>query len=331
MGQATVFLLSCIGALIPALIYISIIYWVDRYEKEPLWLLGAAFLWGAVPSIIISFIFNTVLSIPIYALAQDSADAIAAALIAPPVEETMKGLAVLGILFFRRSEIDSLLDGIIYGAVIGMGFAVVENVYYFLNVFAEGGVEAWSLNIFLRAVVFGLNHSLFTAVTGLGVAFARMNPTSQLRFVTPVLGWMGAMFLHFVHNLTVSFGNLVCLVALASDWGGVWLMLAIMIWALIQERRWIREYLAEEVNLGFLTADQFNVACSGRKRTSRHFHQLSQSGLAGYRNSVSLYHRCSELAYKKHHLQLYHDEKTAVEIQSLRQQIVEMAASHINV
>ena len=180
MSTPLVFVLSCIGALIPAVFYINIIYFIDRYEKEPLWLLGAAFVWGAVPSVIISFIFNSLLSIPLYQLAGSNSELWAASAIAPPVEETVKGILVLAILFFRRSEIDSLLDGIIYGAVVGMGFAVVENVYYFMNVYAEGGLEAWSVNMFMRGVVFGLNHSLFTAVTGLGVAYAFHRETEPM-------------------------------------------------------------------------------------------------------------------------------------------------------
>ena len=50
-----IFILSVIAAIIPTVFYIIIIYWVDRYEKEPWWLLSAAFLWGAIPSIIAAF------------------------------------------------------------------------------------------------------------------------------------------------------------------------------------------------------------------------------------------------------------------------------------
>jgi protease PrsW len=113
---------SILAAAVPTLFFVALIYWVDRYEKEPLWLLGATFLWGAIPSIIIAFIFNTVLSIPVYLLVSGPAgDALAGSLIAPPVEETVKGLAILGILLLWRHEIDSVLDGIIYGAMVGNG------------------------------------------------------------------------------------------------------------------------------------------------------------------------------------------------------------------
>ena len=233
MTSPTVLILSIIAAAIPALIYIILIYWVDRYEKEPWWLLTAAFLWGAVPSIIIAFIANSVLSIPFYLLAgQTTGDALAASLIAPPVEESIKGLAVLGIFWFWRHEIDSPLDGIIYGAMVGMGFAMIENIYYFVTVYNEGGVEAWGMNVFLRGIIFGLNHALFTSMTGLGIALARMSTNSVTRIGAPIAGWLAAIFLHFLHNAAVSNSSALCLLAFVSDWGGVMLVLVIMIWAL---------------------------------------------------------------------------------------------------
>ncbi|MCP5098911.1 MAG: PrsW family intramembrane metalloprotease [Chloroflexi bacterium] len=322
MSSTTVLILSIIFAIIPTVGYILVIYWVDRYEKEPIGLLISAFLWGAIPSIIIAFIFNSFLSIPVYLVAGDGVgEAIAASFIAPPVEETIKGLAVLGIFIFWRHEIDSILDGIIYGAIVGMGFAMVENVYYFVNVFNEGGVEAWSVNIFLRAIIFGLNHALFTSMAGLGIAVARMTTNKGLKFFAPVAGWMMAMFLHFVHNATVSFGNLLCLVALISDWGGVLLTFGIMVWAVIQERQWIRTYLADEVSIGTLTEAQYAVACSGRKRARYNLNRLFSEGIGAYRQSARFFHRCSELAYKKHHFSLFQDDKTAELAQDLRSEI----------
>ncbi len=329
MSSATVLILSIIAATIPTFLYFTLIYWVDRYEKEPLWLLLSAFLWGAIPSIIIAFLFNSVLSIPIYLLAGEATgEGLAASLIAPPVEESIKGIALLGILFFWRHEIDSVLDGIIYGAMVGMGFAMVENVYYFINVFNESGTEAWQVNIIMRAVIFGLNHSLFTSMTGLGIAIARMTKNQALKWIAPVAGWMMAMFLHFIHNATVSVGNLLCLVALTSDWGGVWIMLAIMIWALVQERQWLRQYLTDEVALGTLNVDQYKTACSGRKRFWFNINQLLENGPAAYFRSVRFFHRCSELAYKKHHLTLFeNDEKSKQLAEKLREEIVDLGGN----
>lgn len=299
---AGIVLVSVVAAVLPTLFYAGLIYWVDRYEKEPVWLLSAAFVWGAVPSIIFAFLINTVASLgPYMLLDSSSAELISASFIAPPVEETLKGVALLGIVLFARQEIDSPLDGIIYGAMVGMGFAMVENVYYFLNVYAEGGTEAWTINIFLRAVVFGLNHALFSSVTGLGLAVGYLARDRVVRYGAPLAGWIAAMFLHFVHNLSASLGGVLCLIALFSDYGGIFLIFLIIIWALVQEGRWIKEHLADEVPRGTLTAEQYAIASSSLRRLAFRFDRWSAQGYRGFRNSGRFYHKASELAYKKRH------------------------------
>jgi RsiW-degrading membrane proteinase PrsW (M82 family) len=319
-------LFSIVAAIIPTLFFVLIIYWFDHYEKEPVWLLTAAFLWGAVPSIIAAFVLNTGLGIPLYIiLGPDLADVTAATLIAPPVEETLKGLVLVGILLLWRHELDSPLDGIIYGAMVGMGFAMVENVYYFLNVYAQGGVEEWGINIFIRAFIFGLNHALFTSLAGLGIAIARLSHRRSTRFAAPVLGWMGAIFVHFVHNLTASLaaavGPLVCLVTLFNAWGGVFLIVIIIFWAIIQEHRWIKKYLAEEVEQGLLSNDHYQNAYSGLRRTAHYTDLLFHRGPSAYMNGIRFYHRCSELAYKKHHFELLQESKSEELTKSLRREI----------
>ncbi len=324
MSSTTVLILSTIAAFFPTLFYVIIIYWADRYEKEPLWLLTSAFLWGAIPSIIVAYIANSLLSIPFYWLAgQNGGDALAASLIAPPVEETIKGLAVLGIFLLWRHEIDSPLDGIIYGAMVGMGFAMIENIYYFVNTYNSGGAEAWGINILMRGILFGLNHALFTSMTGLGVALARMATNQLVRFAAPIGGWMAAMFLHFVHNAAVSTGNALCLLAFLSDWGGVALVLIIIIWALYQERRWLKEYLVEEVSNYTLTVNQYKLASSSRQRAKYNWNQLLTQGPRAYFAAVHFFRKCSELAYKKHHHMLFADEKSGELIDLLRSELRE--------
>ncbi|WP_420630763.1 PrsW family intramembrane metalloprotease [Candidatus Leptofilum sp.] len=326
MSDTAVLLLSIIAATIPTMVYVGIIYWFDRYEKEPLWLLAAAFLWGAIPAILISFVLNTALSVPLLlVLGDELGQAAAPSLIGPPVEETIKSMALVAIFIFWRSEIDSPLDGIIYGAMVGMGFAMVENVYYFVQTFNTGGVEAWGANIVLRAVVFGLNHALFSSFAGLGIAIARLATEQWIKIVLPMLGWMTAVFLHFLHNLTVTLGNGFILVALLFDWGGVLLVFGIIVWAVLQERRWLRQYLAEEVALGILTTNQFMIAGSGRKRVSYLFNMLINRGFRANRQAAHFFLQCSHLAYTKHHWQLFKDEKSAQEIAELRQELASLS------
>ena len=324
--SGTLIFLSGAAAIIPTLLYVTIIYWADRYEKEPGWLLAASFLWGAVPSIILALIFNAMGSLPFYLLGPAVGDAAGAIVIAPPVEETIKAVALIGIFMLLRHEVDSLLDGIIYGAMVGMGFAMVENFVYFLSVYQEGGVEAWRMNIFLRGIVFGLNHALFASITGLGLAVSRFATSRGLRFLAPVLGWTGAVFLHAVHNLAATFAGPLCLILPITDWGGVWLMVAIIIWALWQEKKWIRTYLKEEVALGTMTLRQYERACSGRARLSHRLNLLVERGPRAYLTATRFYRHCSELAYKKHHFTLLQDQQSDELTQQLRLKLSELSS-----
>jgi RsiW-degrading membrane proteinase PrsW (M82 family) len=318
--------LSILAAIIPALFFTGLIYWVDRYEKEPAWLLAATFLWGAVPSVLFALFFNALFSTPLFLLTDEAtAETLAASLVGPLVEESVKGVMLLAIFFWWRDEIDSPLDGIIYGAMVGMGFAVVENIFYFVTIFAEGGREAWNLNIVMRGVVFGLNHALFTSMTGLGVALARMSVNRGTRIVAPIAGWLAAVLLHAFHNLSVSFNNLVLLCAVVLvDWGGVWLTVAIIVWALYQERRWIRTYLADEVDAGLMTQAQFEMAGATLDRARYRFAVLRSSGLKGYLQAGRFLQRLSKLAYQKHHQLLFADERSGRAIEQLRGEIREL-------
>jgi protease PrsW len=324
-----IFILSVIAAVIPTLFFVSLIYWVDRYEKEPLWLLSAAFLWGAIPSIIAAFILNTLFSIPFHLiLGPDLGDAFGASFIAPFFEESLKGIALLLILFFWRHEIDSILDGIIYGAMVGMGFAMVENVYYFMNVYHADGIEAWQINIFMRAIMFGLNHALFTSMTGLGIAVSRFARNPLTKFGAPVFGWMMAMFLHFVHNAAASATAvfpIACLILPLNAWGGILITLIIIVWALLQEKRWIKKYLADEVRHGTLTAAQYEIVGSGINRFFHRLNLLSNQGAEAYFKAGRFYQLCSRLAYKKHHYTLLQEKKSHTLTAQLREEVSQLS------
>ena len=322
MSEQTALFLATAATILPALFYAGLIYWADSYEKEPWWLLGAAFVWGAIPSIVLALLFNSLLNLPLMAVLDSTRAALfGGTIVAPVVEESVKGLALLGIFFFWRTEIDSPLDGIIYGAMVGMGFAMVENLYYFATVFAQQGIESWGVNIFLRAIVFGLNHALFSSMTGLGIALARLTTKPAVKILAPLAGWSTAVFLHALHNLTVTLGGGWWFLAVFFDWAGVMLITAIIVWAVLQERRWLKIYLAEEVRLRTLTAAQYSRTFSKPAVVRHRLDGLRDMGWSGYRARGHFYRRCSELAYKKHHYALFGDVQSAALIKELRAEL----------
>ncbi len=235
------FLVSLFFAFVPTFFMAGIIYWLDRYEKEPLALLGAAFCWGAFVAAGGAFIINTVFGIGIYALtgSGDVADQATASLIAPFVEEGLKGLAVLIVFLFFRNEFDSILDGIIYASITALGFAATENVLYIYRPrLSHGGGWSglWQL-VFIRDLVVAWQHPFFTAFTGIGLAVARLHRNMLVKIIAVPLGYAFAVFAHAFHN---SFSSLVGGLegfALGSliDWFG-WFVMALFIMFMIGAR-----------------------------------------------------------------------------------------------
>ena len=147
-----------------------VIYLLDLYEREPLPILVAAFLWGAVVATALSAIGNAGWGLTVARLGgPEFAARWTAALTAPLVEETLKGCGVVLIYLIVRDEIDDVMDGFVYGAICGLGFAIVEDVFYFMAVF--GGDPAGVLQGFwLRVVASGLyGHVLYTGLVGMAI------------------------------------------------------------------------------------------------------------------------------------------------------------------
>ncbi len=238
------FLLSLLGATIPTIFLVWLIWWADRYEREPARLLIAAFVWGALPAIVLAVITELLLSMPIDETVLWGR-LTSVAVIAPVVEELIKGMALLGLLFFTRSEIDDILDGIIYGALVGAGFAMTENFFYFLG---EETLNSLQWLIVLWAGLFGWNHIFYTAIFGASVGAAAQ---LKQRWAQAVLLWLGlsiAISVHMLHNASTvlaQYNGVYLLISTLMLWSGLAVFLLIIILLLARERRIIRDYLGQ--------------------------------------------------------------------------------------
>ena len=149
---------------------VVVVYLLDLYEREPVPLLVAAFVWGAIAATTLSAIGNAGWGLAVARIGgPEFAARWTAALTAPFVEEILKGCGVVLIYLIARDEVDDVMDGFVYGAICGLGFAVVEDVFYFMAVF--GGEPAGVLQGFwLRVVAGGLyGHVLYTGIVGMAV------------------------------------------------------------------------------------------------------------------------------------------------------------------
>ena len=311
-----------------SLLFAYILFWLDRYEKEPVLLLGGVFLWGAVVAAGSAFLINTVLGIGISVFTGSAfaTDLATGSLIAPLVEETLKGLAVLGVFLVFRQEFDSVLDGIIYAGVAALGFAATENTYYIYTYgFQEGGWSGLLSLTFIRVILVGWQHPFYTAFIGIGLAMARMNRNWLAKIIAPLMGWALAMFTHAFHNTIASilngFEGLV--IGVLFDWTGWLFMFCVIIWATWSDQQNLKKYLAAEVQAGTITPALFHTASSAWLQM---FARMAAIFSGRYFKTARFYQVCGEYAHKQRQYARMGDEggNQAI-IQQLRTELARLA------
>jgi RsiW-degrading membrane proteinase PrsW (M82 family) len=320
-------LVSIFFGFVPMFLFAGFINWLDRYEKEPKALLGAAFTWGVVIAGGGAYIINTVLGMGVYIMtgSPGATDFATASIIAPIVEESLKGLAVLVVFFLFRREFDSILDGIIYAGITALGFAAIENVLYiYERGYLESGWEGlWTL-VFIRVILVGWQHPFYTAFIGIGLAIARMNRNFLIKIIAVIGGFATAVFTHAFHN---TFGGLIggfegLAIGTFVDWVGWFLMLIFIIWMIVHERNILKRQLYAEVKNGLISPTQYRTAMSFAQTGAR----LNALSSGNYRATSRFYQVCGELAHKKEQLVKVGDEKGNLAIiEKLRDELTQLA------
>jgi RsiW-degrading membrane proteinase PrsW (M82 family) len=183
-----------------------IIYRFDQFEPEPASLVAVAVVWGGVIAVTFAGLANELMfSFLQHVVPAVTVDSWAASLTAPINEELYKGAGLVIMYLMARREFDGVMDGLVYGAMIGLGFQVMENVQYFMLAAAGSDGEAGSVvsMFLLRVVLSGLySHMLFTAFAGFGFAYfvTRREQTLTKRLGLLILCMALAWAAHFVWN-----------------------------------------------------------------------------------------------------------------------------------
>ena len=255
-------------AFMPAPVYLLLFLWLDRYDPEPAWALAGAFAWGGLFALVLSYFVNTIFGVVVASIAGDPAgNAMSAVISAPFVEELSKGLGVILIMIFLRREFDGVLDGIVYAGVVALGFATVENVFYYGRKYVEDGIGGVLVLAFLRGVLAPFSHSLFTSATGIGCGISRETHNKVLKVLAPVVGLFCAMTLHGMWNGIASLLDAYFFVVYFLVWIPLFLFFfGLMVAMAVREQRIVRRMLEIEVVLGFVTAEQQALASSFLKR-----------------------------------------------------------------
>jgi len=181
---------------------------VDYLEREPAILLATAFAWGGLVATSAALSGTAALhEILAKAVSPAFAAAWGPALAGPTTEEILKLLGVVIIALVAGSQINSVLDGFVYGALVGLGFQVVENIVFALHAvdLAGGGDRAGPVvaTFLLRGFLGGLwSHTLFTALAGAGVGYfvVRRTRSRWHRFGIAAACFGVAWLCHFLWN-----------------------------------------------------------------------------------------------------------------------------------
>ena len=197
----TVFL--AILCIVPLAIVVSVLLFIDRFEPEPLGMKLAALAWGGGVSIFFGIMGNEYVQYSVTEQTGDEVQGIIFSVVvgAPVVEELLKGLGVLVIVWARRTHISSAIDGLVYAGFAACGFLVVEDFTYFVRaVLTDGDLG----QMFFQRVVMGVfGHVMYTSCMGWATGWAVTRARSTAAGCGAVaLGWFTGMLLHATWNGT---------------------------------------------------------------------------------------------------------------------------------
>ncbi|MEW2550111.1 PrsW family intramembrane metalloprotease [Streptomyces sp. NPDC047002] len=199
-------------AAAPVPVLMAVFRWVDRVAPAPWRTLFFAFAWGACAAALVAIIANSFATEWLATATADphGAESLGATAIAPVVEESAKGTAVLLLFLFRRRHFTGVADGVVFAGFTATGFAFTENILYLGNAFGEDkvlgstGLASFTVaTFFVRIVLSPFAHPLFTVLTGIGFglsALAAGRHARLKRLLPPPAGLVCAMGLHALWN-----------------------------------------------------------------------------------------------------------------------------------
>jgi RsiW-degrading membrane proteinase PrsW (M82 family) len=300
-GAPDAIVIGAVLAALPVGPLVACYLWLDRYEPEPMSLLGLAFGWGAFVATAVALILQ---GFDQYFVG--TSEDWSAAIVAPLTEEFAKGLFVVLLLWFRRNELDGILDGLVYAGLVGVGFAFTENILYFGRAFLagsedlglSGGIFAVGLTFVLRGVLSPFAHPLFTVMTGIGFGVAAGTRSTAVRVFAPVIGYLAAVLLHSAWNYSAVGGLGAFLTGYALIMVPAFaLVVAVAVWSRRREGAIVATWLPAYAEAGWMAPEDVAMLSSLRARRQAVEWAKGVYGERGARALQAFQHAATELAF----------------------------------
>jgi hypothetical protein len=207
---------------------------------------------------------------------------------------------LLLLFLWKRDEFDGIVDGIVYAGMVGLGFAMTENVLYYGRA-VGGGAGALTFTWILRGMAAPFSHPLFTSMTGIGLGWSRQSDNGFIKVVMPVLGFMLAILLHATWNGTATYGGAAGFFAAYFLIMGPAFIITLMVifFSLRREGRIVRQFLYPDYQRGFFDPVDFEKLSSVRGRMGTSWRAMTTRGFGGWRSRMRYNQIASELAFHR--------------------------------
>jgi len=315
---------------------------IDRNEKEPWRLVLVAAAWGAVVATsLVIWAESLWQDIAIRTLVPGPGFDVSTAFSAGILEELAKGSAVVLLFLVMRNEFDDVVDGIVYGAAVGLGFNFMESVAYMTNLYAifapdhVGGYAA-GFQWYARQVL-GLffGHATYTAFVGAGVGIARQLPTTRMKLIAIAAGFIVAIAAHFSWDAWINLFPIVQnnfliveihLRTLVMTGPFTAAVVALLLLGLHIESQALAEQFRKEaaVGSGAITSEEVPILVSPWRRFQQRLRALRRGGLRAYIRLARLQTAQVDLAMERWHRDRQEVETPLEAEQELRSQVISL-------
>jgi RsiW-degrading membrane proteinase PrsW (M82 family) len=315
---------------------------MDRNEKEPWRLVLVAAAWGAIvaTSLVIwgeTLWEQTAQRTLVPGPGLDASTAFSAGLL----EELAKGLAVVLLFLVMRNDFDDVVDGIVYGAAVGLGFNFLESVAYMTNlygIFAPEGIGwyAAGLQWYGRqglGLFFG--HTTYTAFIGAGLGIARQLPHKRQKAFAIVSGFVIAIAAHFSWDAWVQFFPIdntlfglveIHLRTLIMTGPFTAALIALLIFGIRYEAMGLVDQFRKEAatGSGAILPEDVPVLASPWRRLKQRLRAFQRGGLRAYFEVARLQSAQLDLAMERWHRERQEIDMPLEAEDALRQRVIQL-------